>query len=87
MLELKLVDFEHEMSAVNQDSVLIESHSASLGRFVPHHASAVWRKAPLNRTIFSLNLEKKMAAPISMLTTSTIDGCDFDTPLQLFGNP
>ena len=33
-------------------------HSASLGRFVPHHASAVWRKAPLNRTIFRLKLEK-----------------------------
>ena len=63
------------------------THSASLGRFVPHHASAVWRKAPLHRTLFRLNLEKKMAAPISMLTTSTIDGCDFDTPLQLFGNP
>ena len=34
-----------------------------------------------------LNLEKKMAAPVSMLTTSTIDGCDFDNPLQLFRNP
>ena len=35
------------------------THSASLGQFVPHHASAVWRKAPLHRTIFRLNLEKK----------------------------
>ena len=38
-------------------------HSASLGRFVPHHASAVWRKAPLYRTIFRLNLEKKWLRP------------------------
>ena len=52
-------------------------HSASLGRFVPHHASAVWPKAPLHRTIFRLNLEKKMAAPmINMLTSSAINGCD-----------
>ena len=66
--------------------IIIQIHSASLGRFVPHHASAVWRKAPLHRTIFRLNLEKIMAAPISMLTSSTIDGCDFYNPLQLFGN-
>ena len=50
-------------------------HSASIGRFVPHYASAVWRKAPLNRTIFTLNLEKMTAPMISMLTSSTIDGC------------
>ena len=37
-------------------------HSASLDRFVPHQASAVWRKAPLNWAIFRLNLEEKMAA-------------------------
>ena len=30
---------------------------------------------------FRLNLEKKMAAPISILTSSTIDGCDFYNPL------
>ena len=47
---------------LHQDS----DHSASHGRFVPHHASAVWRKAPRNRTILRLNLE--------MLTSSTIDG-------------
>ena len=79
---------ENNMSTVNRKYVeyRIVRHSASLGRFVPHHASAVWRKAPLHRTLFRLNLEKKMAAPISMLTSSTIDGCDFYNPLQLFGN-
>ena len=79
---------ENNMSTVNRKYVeyRIVRHSASLGRFVPHHASAVWRKAPLHRTLFRLHLEKKMAAPISMLTSSTIDGCDFYNPLQLFGN-
>ena len=37
-------------------------HSASLDRFVPHQASAVWRKAPSYPPIFRLNLEEKMAA-------------------------
>ena len=63
----------------------VSFHSASLGRFVPHHASAEWRKAPLHKTIFRLNLEKEMAALISMLTSSMIGGCDFYNPLQLFG--
>ena len=61
----------------SHDDATVIGHSASFGRFVPHHASAVWLKAPLHRTIFRLNLEKKMAAPISMLTSSTIDGYDF----------
>ena len=49
-------------------------------------ASAVWRKAPLNWTIFRFNLEKMTSLMISMLTSSTIDGCDFYNPMQLFGN-
>ena len=55
---------------------MVHTHSASLGRFVPHHASAVWRKVPLHRTIFRLNLEK-MAAPISMLTIQRLTGVIF----------
>ena len=68
------------------DLTTVFPHSASLDRFVPYHTSAVWRKAPLNRTIFRLNLEKMAAPMVSMLTSSTIDGCDFYNLMQLFGN-
>ena len=58
-----------------------------LGKHRPIRTSyLVWRRAPLHRTIFRFNSEKKMAAPISMLTSSTIDGCDFYNRLQLFGH-
>ena len=68
---------DHHVPQKKWRAMLIRSQSASLGRFVPHHASAVWRKAKLDRTIFRFNLEKKkLAAPIiSMITSSAIDGC------------
>ena len=49
-------------------------HSASLGRFVPHHASAVWCTAPLHRTIFRLNLEKKWLRPSACLYGQRLTG-------------
>ena len=53
------------------------AHSVSLGRFVPHHASAVWRKAPLQRTIFRLNLEKKWLRPSACLQVERLTGVIF----------
>ena len=37
----------HTLMYVN----IFRAHSASLGRFVPHHPLPVWRKAPLNRRL------------------------------------
>ena len=54
-----------------------KAHSASLGRFVPHHASAMWRKAPLHRTIFRLNLEKKWLRPSACLQGQRLTGVIF----------
>ena len=58
-------------------SCMTSTHSASLGRFVPHHASAVWRKAPLHRTIFRLNLEKKWLCPSACLQVQRLTGVIF----------
>ena len=62
-----------------------QHHSASLGRFVPHHASAVWRKAPLNRTIFRLFLEKKWLRQWSAcLQVRRLTGVNFQRPKLFF---
>ena len=60
-------------------------HSASLGRFVPHHASAVWRKSPLHRTIFRLHLEKNGCAHQYAYKFNDWRVW-FYNPLQLIGN-
>ena len=48
-------------------------HSASLSRFEPHYASAIWRKAPLTGLFLKLR-------PWS--ASSTFAGCDFYNPMQ-----
>ena len=42
-----------------------------------HHASAVWRKAPLHRTIFRLNLEKNGCAHQHCLQVQRLTGVIF----------